>query len=405
MNNILQVSRKTAWTRVIALSIAAFVFNTTEFVPVALLSDIAESFNMSAAHTGLIITIYAWVVALMSLPLMLLTSKIERRKLLAILFIIFVISHIVSGFAWSFEVLVGGRIGIALSHAVFWSITASLAIRVAPPGKKAQALGLLATGTALATVLGLPIGRIIGQWLGWRVTFLCIGAIALFTMIILVRFLPKLPSEHSGTFKSLPIILKRPALVGIFALTVIVMTAHFTAYSYIEPFVREVARQSEDFTTLILLIFGGAGIIGSVIFGRYSNKLGLVFLPAAIAMLTVSLLFLMKVGGESWSLILLTIFWGMAIMCIGLGMQVKVIDLSPDATDLSMAIFSGIVNLGIGGGALLGNQVITHLGMTNIGYVGAGLSFLSLLWCVYIFRRYRQAFSEITPPAASSTSI
>ncbi|HGN1707140.1 TPA: sugar transporter [Providencia rettgeri] len=389
-----QVSRKTAWIRVVALAVAAFVFNTTEFVPVALLSDIAQSFDMTVAHTGLMITIYAWVVALMSLPLMLLTSKIERRKLLAFLFVIFIISHIVSGFAWSFDVLIVGRIGVALSHAVFWSITASLAIRVAPPGKKAQALGLLATGTALATVLGLPIGRVIGQFLGWRVTFLCIGVIALFTMIVLVRFLPRLPSEHSGSLKSVPMLFQRPALVGMFALTVLVVTAHFTAYSYIEPFVREIALQSQNFATLLLLIFGGAGIVGSVIFSRYSSKFSLSFLPAAIALMTVCLLLLMPLGGDAWSLIILSIFWGIAMMCIGLGMQVKVIDLSPDATDLAMSIFSGIFNIGIGGGALLGNQVIVHMGMTSIGYVGGVIGVVALILCVYLFRRYSQSLDD-----------
>ncbi len=389
-----QVSRKTAWIRVVALAVAAFVFNTTEFVPVALLSDIAASFNMTVAHTGLMITIYAWVVAIMSLPLMLLTSKIERRKLLALLFIVFVLSHILSGFAWNFEVLIVARVGVALSHAIFWSITASLAIRVAPAGKKAQALGLLATGTALATVLGLPIGRVIGQLLGWRVTFLCISAIALLTMIALIRFLPKLPSEHSGSLKSLPVLFKRQALVGLFVLTVVVVTAHFAAYSYIEPFVRDIALQSQNFATLLLLIFGVAGIAGSMIFSRYSGKYTLSFLPVAIAVLTICLLLLMPISGHVSWLVILSIFWGIAIMCVGLGMQVKVIDLAPDATDLAMAIYSGIFNIGIGGGALLGNQVIVHMGMASIGYVGAIFGLISLIWCTFIFRRYSASFRE-----------
>jgi DHA1 family L-arabinose/isopropyl-beta-D-thiogalactopyranoside export protein-like MFS transporter len=388
------VSRRVAWLRVVTLAIAAFIFNTTEFVPVGLLSDIADSFQMETAQVGIMLTIYAWVVALMSLPFMLLTSQMERRKLLIGLFVVFIASHVLSFMAWNFTVLVISRIGIAFAHAVFWSITASLAIRLAPAGKRAQALSLIATGTALAMVLGLPIGRIVGQYFGWRTTFFAIGMGALITLICLIKLLPALPSEHSGSLKSLPLLMRRPALMSIYLLTVIVVTAHYTAYSYIEPFVQVVAGFSANFATVLLLILGGAGIIGSILFGKLGNQHASTLVSSAIGLLLACLLLLMPAAGSESHLAILSLFWGVAIMIIGLGMQVKVLALAPDATDVAMSLFSGIFNLGIGAGALLGNQISLHVSMSAIGYLGAIPALVALIWSLLIFRKWPVALEE-----------
>lgn len=388
------VSRRVAWLRVVTLAIAAFIFNTTEFVPVGLLSDIADSFQMETAQVGIMLTIYAWVVALMSLPFMLLTSQMERRKLLIGLFVVFIASHVLSFMAWNFTVLVVSRIGIAFAHAVFWSITASLAIRLAPAGKRAQALSLIATGTALAMVLGLPIGRIVGQYFGWRTTFFAIGMGALITLICLIKLLPTLPSEHSGSLKSLPLLMRRPALMSIYLLIVIVVTAHYTAYSYIEPFVQVVAGFSANFATVLLLILGGAGIIGSILFGKLGNQHASTLVSSAIGLLLACLLLLMPAAGSESHLAILSLFWGVAIMIIGLGMQVKVLALAPDATDVAMSLFSGIFNLGIGAGALLGNQISLHVSMSAIGYLGAIPALVALIWSLLIFRKWPVALEE-----------
>lgn len=388
------VSRRVAWLRVVTLAIAAFIFNTTEFVPVGLLSDIADSFQMETAQVGIMLTIYAWVVALMSLPFMLLTSQMERRKLLIGLFVVFIASHVLSFMAWNFTVLVVSRIGIAFAHAVFWSITASLAIRLAPAGKRAQALSLIATGTALAMVLGLPIGRIVGQYFGWRTTFFAIGMGALITLVCLIKLLPALPSEHSGSLKSLPLLMRRPALMSIYLLTVIVVTAHYTAYSYIEPFVQVVAGFSANFATVLLLILGGAGIIGSILFGKLGNQHASTLVSSAIGLLLACLLLLMPAAGSESHLAILSLFWGVAIMIIGLGMQVKVLALAPDATDIAMSLFSGIFNLRIGAGALLGNQISLHVSMSAIGYLGAIPALVALIWSLLIFRKWPVALEE-----------
>jgi DHA1 family L-arabinose/isopropyl-beta-D-thiogalactopyranoside export protein-like MFS transporter len=318
---------------------------------------------------------------------MLLTSKIERRKLLIGVFVLFITSHVLTAVAWNFTTLVISRTGVALAHSVFWSITASLAIRVAPAGKKAQALSMLAGGTALAMVLGLPLGRVVGQLLGWRMTFIGIAICATMALVMLWRLLPVLRSEHSGSLSSVPVLFKRPALVSLFMLTIVVVTAHFTAYSYIEPFIQNVAALTANFTTLMLLLFGAAGILGSLLFSRYSERFPSGLFIGAIGLLAASLLLLLPASGSETALTLLCVVWGIAIMVIGLSMQANVLRLAPDATDVAMSIYSGLYNFGIGAGALLGNQVSLHLGMSNIGFVGAPLSLIALGWCVLSFYR------------------
>lgn len=388
--NTVTVSRKVAWSRVLALAVAAFIFNTTEYMPVGLLSDIGHSFGMESAQAGIMLTIYAWIVALMSLPLMLMTSNTDRRVLLIAIFGLFTFSHVLAFFAWSFDVLLLSRAGVALAHALFWSITASLAVRLAPPGKRAQALSLIATATALASVLGLPLGRIIGQAFGWRSTFLAIGVGALVLLGLILKIMPRVPSEHTGSLKSLPDLLRRPALVGLYVLAVAVVTAHFTAFTYIEPFVEKVAGFDQSFATLLLLIFGIAGITGSIIFGKSGEKRLSPLLTGSIALLSICLLLLASVAASKAGLIVLGLFWGMAFMMIGMGMQMKVLTLAPDATDVAMAMFSGIFNIGIGAGALLGNKVSLDLSMSSVGYIGAIPAVAALVLAVAIFRKTKQ---------------
>ncbi|WP_370446613.1 sugar transporter [Moraxella ovis] len=365
--------------RVMLLAFAAFIFNTTEFIPIALLSDIGTSFSIPVDKVGIMMTVYAWIVALASLPLMLATAKMERKRLLVGVFTLFVASHILSAVATSFGVLLIARTGVALAHAIFWSITASLVVRLAAKDKRTKALGLLATGSALATVLGLPIGRLVGQHLGWRASFALIGVLALICLVIFWKILPNLPSRNVGNIKSLPDILKNTPLLLVYLMIILIVTAHFTAYSYIEPFMLNVVNFSANFATWILLMFGLAGIMASILFGRYYERMERSFLWLAMMAIALGLstLFLSSDMSALW--VINAFLWGIGATTISLVLQIQVLRLAPKATDVAMSLFSGIFNIGIGGGALLGGIVIAQMSLIHIGHVGAAVALLAML--------------------------
>lgn len=374
------------WVSVCALAVGAFIFNTTEYIPIALLSDIGQSFDKPATEVGMMITVYAWIVALLSLPLMLMTKNIERRKLLLMLFALFALFHALSFFSWNFNILLVSRIGIALTHAVFWSITASLAVRLAPTGKTNQALGLLSTGTVLAMVLGIPLGRVVGQYFGWQLSFLLIGVCAAGVMLVLAKNLPALPSQNTGSLSSLPSLFKRRNLMLLYAMTVLIITAHFTAYSYIEPFVLQVGGFKAEQVTIVLSLYGLAGFAASYLFGKWFAKSQHLFMLGAVAVILLSALLLLPFASFPYAVYALVFIWGVAIVIVSLGMVSKVLAFASDATDVANSIYSGLYNVGIGGGALLGHYVTVWFGLSNIGIAGALLAAAGLAVCGLLFK-------------------
>lgn len=377
------------WAPVAGLTLSAFIFNTSEFIPIGLLSDIARDFQITESQAGMIITVYAWIVTVLSLPLMLLASKVEFKKLLLGILGLFVVSHFLSAVAPSFITLMLSRAGVAFSHSIFWSIASPLAVRIAPQGKRATALSLVVTGTAVAMIAGLPLGRMVGLYMGWRATFFSIGLVALAVAIFLLFIFPRVPANTQGSsVAKLPAILKNPALIGVYVLTALIFTANFTGYSYIEPFMAQVAHMPESEITFSLTLFGVAGIIASIFFSRCYERHPKFFFATGTFGVGIFLALMQLSSAHIWSAMFLCVFWGIAFTIFGLVFQSVVIRLEPQSTPIAMSIYSGIANVGIGSGALVGGWVCAVPAIEWIGYAGAAFAFLGGIICFAMIRRF-----------------
>ena len=376
------------WLPLIGLTCSAFVLNTSEFMPIGLLTDIADSFGLTEAAAGIMITAYAWAVMLLSLPLMIAASRIEFKRLFLGVLSVFATGQVLSALAPTFPVLVLARIVVACGHAVFWAIAPVMASRLVDPRHGSIALSLVATGSSIAMIFGLPIGRVIGLAVGWRMTFVVVGAIAAVLVAYMAAVFPHMPAGEPFTLAKLPTLLRNRALVTLYAVTMLFATAYYTAYSYIEPFLQQVAHVAPSDVTLILTALGVAGLVGSLLFSRLYDGHQLPFLAIAIGGVPAALLLLRAASASPATVAAACMALGMCSTAFNVAFQAEVIDVAErDASSVAMSIFSGLFNFGIGAGSALGGLVVTHLSLGDVGFVGGAVGCVGWLLAVTVFFR------------------
>ncbi len=379
------------------MTLSAFVFNTSEFMPIGLLTDIAADFGMTEAACGMVVSIYAWAVMILSLPLMLLVSKVPPKRLLIGVIILFGACQLLSAASVGFWMLVLARIGVAAAHAVFWSIVTPLAVRVAPSSKASLALSMVGMGTSVAMIFGLPAGRMLGLAIGWRCTFLTVGVIAFAIAACLSAVFPKLDAGKPFTLGKLPTLFKTRSLVALYATTIVVITGYFAGYGYIEPFFAQVANLSQGDITTALVLFGVAGLVGSLLFARLGHVTLSMFMRIAVGGIAVSLLAMAPAaaGGMAASCAVCLV-WGLAASLYNVSGNAAVIKCAPEgASSVAMSIYSGLYNLGIGTGTWLGGIVTSGAGIGLVGYVGGALAALGLAYvCLRFTPLLRRARSD-----------
>jgi predicted MFS family arabinose efflux permease len=353
------------------LGASAFFYVTAETLPVGLLPQIAEGLSVDEADVGLLLTSYAVVAAVSTIPLTALTMRMPRHTLIAITVAIFVVSQAAAAFAPTFVVLVLARLICALAHGVFWSVIGPVTARLAPPGQAGRATAMVFIGNSLAIVLGVPLGTALGQWLGWRVA---VGAMAVggaVCVLLLLRVLPKLqPLPHDLTLRTgaqlrAGIAIVRDRQVAMLCLiTMVLVIGHFAAYTYIAPLMRRDGGLEGVALSALLLGYGAAGLITNFVVGRHADRRPGQLLVALLVVLAVSTAVLAPVLGVVPT-VLAALLWGGAFTAIPVFLASAVLRIAPRARDAASALYVVAFQIGIGGGAFLGERMVRagHLGV------------------------------------------
>ncbi|MBB5935722.1 MFS transporter [Streptomyces zagrosensis] len=371
-----------SWLAVLTVAIGIFSVVTTEMLPVGLLTSIGSSLHISDGMAGLAMTLPG-LVAAVAAPLLAVTiGRLDRKRVLCALMVLLIGANLLSAIAPTFSILLIARVLVGLSIGGVWSIAAGLAVRLVPERSVPAATSVIFSGIAVASVLGVPAGTLIGDLADWRAAFWVMAALALAILVAMVVLLPPLPANQSIRLRELPALLRNPTLrVGLIT-TALLVTGHFGAYTYIRPVLEEVSGVGSGLISTLLLVYGVAGIAGNFLAGARAGRDPRGTLMLLSALLTVAVVLIAVVGDSTPGVIVLLVVWGLAYGGVSVSAQGWMLRAAPQAREVGSALFVSVFNLAIALGALLGGRAADGIAMPSVLWFGGALAVLALanLW-------------------------
>ena len=299
-----------AWGAVVSMALCVAVLIASEFMPVSLLTPIANDLAMTEGQAGQAISISGLFAVVTSLFIAGITRNIDRKAVLSSLSLLLVVSGLIVTFAPNYTLLMIGRALLGIAIGGFWSMSTAIVMRLLPASAVPKGLAILNAGNAIAATISAPLGSFLGDYIGWRGAFFFVVPLALTALVWQWLSMPSLPPrQRSATGNVFRLLKRRQVAIGMTAILMLFM-GQFALFTYLRPFLESVSGYSVSALSLVLLLMGLAGVIGtwsisSLLATRlYSIVIGIPLVMAAIAVMLIAL------GSEKTAVAALLIAWG-----------------------------------------------------------------------------------------------
>lgn len=366
-----KASRAPGWGAVFALTLCVATLIASEFMPVSLLTPIATDLQMTEGRAGQAIAVSGVFAVLTSLGISSATRGIDRRRVLLSLAVLMMVSGAMVAFAPNAGVFMAGRALVGIVIGGFWSMSAATIMRLVPEADVPRGLGMLNGGNALATTVAAPLGSFLGQYIGWRGAFFAVVPLAALTLGWLYTTLPSMPSERAvGGATVFRVLRRRHVAPGMLAITLFFL-GQFALYTYLRPFLETVTRVDVSMLSLLLLITGGTGLVGTWLIGivlRTRLSSVLVALPLAMAAIAVAL---MVFGSSLVPVAVLLAGWGLLGTAAPVGWWTWLSRVLPDDAEAGGGLMVAVIQLAIALGATVGGVIYDAAGYQRTFAVAA----------------------------------
>ncbi|WP_030674794.1 MFS transporter [Streptomyces sp. NRRL B-1347] len=367
------------WLAVVAMALGTFAMITVEALPVGLLTSISNGLDVSEGAVGLLVTLPGLVAAVTAPVLPVLIGRLDRRLVLLALITLMVAANALSAAASGFALLLVARFVVGISIGGFWALAAGIAVRLVPERHIPRATALVFGGATAANVIGVPAATFVGELSDWRVAFLAVAGLGLIVVAGLVFLLPSLPATEPVRLAELPRQFRnRTVRAGVIA-TGLLVGGHYAAFTFISPLLQDTSGVSESLIGPLLLVYGLAGIGGTVLAGITATRNVRATIITMSVLLAVVLALFPLIGRSPATGIALLVLWGLAFGGIPVAVQTWVLKAAPGSTEAATALNTSMFNLAIASGAALGGVIVSTVALTAVLGFGAVLAALTSL--------------------------